>query len=90
MLRTLSIHKNEQLPEENPFSGILTAVAFAVRATVHTTTRATPTQIVFGKDAILNIRHQADWHFIKDRKEKLIKYNNTRENAKRLPYQYRV
>ena len=72
MLCTFNIHKNENLPEDNPFSGILMAVAFGVQATVHTTMRASPSQLVFGRDAILNIRHQADWAFIKDWKEKLI------------------
>ena len=40
MLRTFSIQSNTGLDEEDPWSGILAAVAFAVRATVHTTTQA--------------------------------------------------
>jgi hypothetical protein len=35
---------------DNPWDGILSAIAFAVRATVHTTTRATPSQLIFGRD----------------------------------------
>ena len=68
----------------------MTAVAFAVRATVNTTTQATPMQLVFGRDAILNIQHRADWKYIQDRKQKLIKINNQRENSKRRPYTYSV
>ena len=45
----------------------------------HTTLRATPTQLVFGRDAILNIRHKADWNYIKNQKQKLINKNNERE-----------
>ena len=48
------------------WKGILSAVGFAMRATVHTTTRATPMQLVFHRDAIHNIRFQADWKYIKE------------------------
>jgi len=61
-----------------------------VRSTVHTTTRATPTQLVFGRDALLNIGFEANWQYIKDRKQKRILQNNARENEKRVIYQYSV
>ena len=90
MIRTFKIHKNEELPEDDPFSGVLTTVAFAIRATVHTTTRVMPMQLVFGHNVILNIQHQADWHYVKERKERMIKINNQRENAKQIPHTYQV
>ena len=61
-----------------------------MRATVHTTTRATPMQLVFGQDALTNVQFQADWDYIKARKTKVILQNNQKENAKRLPYTYTV
>jgi hypothetical protein len=57
---------------------------------VHTTMRATPMQLVFGRDAIHNVRFQADWHYIKQRRQKVILQNNERENAKRVPHTYNV
>ena len=48
---------------------------------VHTTTRATPTQLVFGRDALLNIAFVADWHYIKEPKMRRIVQNNKCENA---------
>ncbi len=36
MLRTFEIHKEKEITEEN-LSGILSAIMFAMRATVHTT-----------------------------------------------------
>ena len=78
------------LTSRDKWEGVLSAVGFAVRATVHTTMRATPMQLVFGRDAILNIGFQADWEYIKDRRTKVILQNNRKENAKRLPYTYRV
>ena len=47
-------------------------------------------QLVFGRDAILNIQHTADWNRIKKRKQKLIKQNNIQENAKHIKYTYNI
>ena len=63
---------------------------FALRATVHTTTRFTPTQLVFGRDAILNTRHEANWKIIKERKQKLINRGNERENKNRMAHTYKI
>jgi hypothetical protein len=78
------------LDEDDPWSGILAATRFALRATYHTTLAATPMQLVCGRDAILNVQFAADWKLIKDRKQKLIKQNNVRENSKRVDYKYNV
>jgi hypothetical protein len=75
---------------DGDWSGVLSALGFAMRATVHTTSRATPAQLVFGRDAVLNVSFEADWQYIKARKQKLIKQNNQRENATRLPHDYNV
>jgi RNase H-like domain found in reverse transcriptase/Reverse transcriptase (RNA-dependent DNA polymerase)/Integrase zinc binding domain len=90
MIRTFSVADNPDIVENDPWTGILNAVAFAVRATVHTTSQATPMQLVFGRDAILNIPMQANWKHIEQRKQALIIANNRRENSKRIPHQYRV
>ena len=90
MIRTFRIHDNDSLDSDDPLSGILSAISFAVRATVHTTTQYTPMQLVFGRDAMLNIQVQANWHYIRKRKQKLIAINNKRENAKRLQHTYQI
>ena len=89
MLRTFSVH-NTPVDEDDPWSVILSAVAFGVRSTVSTTTRATPMQLVFGRDAILNITHKANWQYIQERKQKIIRMNNVRENATRRDHDYNV
>jgi hypothetical protein len=89
-IRSLQINNKEGLEKYGDWDGVLGAVAKGVRSTVHTTLQATPTQLVFGRDAILNIGFQADWEYIKQRKQKLIIQNNKRENAKRVPHQYNV
>ena len=89
MLRTFEIHKDEEINDEN-INGVLSAILFAMRATVHTTTHATPMQLVFGRDAIMNIQFRADWKYIKERKQKIIEKNNRRENQQRIPHTYKV
>ena len=63
---------------------------FATRATYHTTTRATPSQLVFGRDAITNIQFGADWNLIPQRKQEMIRRKNTTENSKRIDHDYHV
>jgi hypothetical protein len=89
MIRSCQVGQLE-LDEEDPWSGILAAVMFATRATYHTTTQATPAQLVFGRDAILNTKFEADWKYIRARKQQLIDQNNFNENKKRISHQYKV
>ena len=43
---------------------VLLSTIFAIRSTVHTTKQHTLSQLVFGKDAILNINQEANWQLI--------------------------
>ena len=91
LIHVQRIRDRDDLPDGNdPWKGTLSAVAFAMRATVHTTTQATPTQLVFNRDALHNVRFEADWKYIRERKQCLIQQNNKRENAKHQPYTYQV
>ena len=47
-------------------------------------------QLVFGRDAILNIKHVANWEQIRQRKKLRINHNNKRENMRRNNHQYKV
>ena len=78
------------LDDDNPWDGILSATMFALRATVHTTSQYTPAQLVFGRDSVLNVRHEANWKLIKERKQKLINRGNERENKNRVLHEYKV
>ena len=39
---------------------------------------------------MLNVKHTANWEYIRSRKQKLIDKNNRYENAKRKPHTYQV
>ena len=86
----IRVYDYDALDEEDPWSGPLSAAMFALRATYHTTLQASPTQLVFGRDAILNTKFVADWHLIRKRKQRIINENNQRENDKRLAHEYQA
>jgi hypothetical protein len=44
---------------------------------------------VFGRDTLLNIAFEADWQYIKERKQRRIVQNNCKENSKRIPHEYK-
>ena len=55
---------------------------------MHTATQATPTQLAFGQDALLNISFEANWQCIKKRKQHRIMQNNKAKNAARCEHIY--
>eukprot|EP00957_Ditylum_brightwellii_P094657 7208526-Ditylum_brightwellii.AAC.1 len=59
MMRVFEVPITE-IDEKDPWTGILSSVRFATIATVHTTRQITPMQLVFDKNAILNVKHEAD------------------------------
>ena len=77
IVRTFDV---SNIVNNDPWSGILAATMFAVCATYHTTLQASPMQLVFGRDATLNIKHVANWKHIRQRKQLRINHNNKREN----------
>ena len=89
MLRTFELEERE-LNEDEPWSEFLSSVAFAIRATYHTTLQATPAQLVFGRDMILPIVVQANWNRIKQKRQEEIDRNNVRENRDRIPHDYKI
>ena len=81
IVRTFEL-ENNYLDQDDPWKGILSTTAFAVRSTYHTTLKKTPGQLVFGRDTIFNIKHVANWVYIRQNKQKLINKNNKAENVK--------
>jgi hypothetical protein len=85
IIRTFEL-ENNYLDDNDPWKGIPSATDFAVRSTFHTTLQKNPGQLVFGRDIILNVKHEADWEYIRALKQNNIIKNNKAENAKRIPH----
>jgi hypothetical protein len=52
--------------------------------------KATPGQLVFGRDMVLPINFVADWAAIEQQRQKEITRNNRRENASRINHDYKL
>eukprot|EP00957_Ditylum_brightwellii_P071792 5457125-Ditylum_brightwellii.AAC.1 len=89
MMRSFEVH-DTNIDKKDPWTAILSAVRFATIVTVHTTMQSNPVQLVFGRDAILYVKHEANWKYIHERKEKLMKKNNENENKTRKLHYYQV
>ena len=74
----------------DPWSDILASIAFAVRCSHHSTLNATPGQLVFGRDMLLDIAYVPNYQNTWQRKQKRINYDNIRENSKRVSHDYQV
>ena len=90
-IRTFEVTKEDILNKgAAAYEPIVTATAYAIRSTYHTTLQATPGQLVFGRDMILPIQFKADWALITQRKQAEINRSNAKENKTRLAHQYQV
>jgi hypothetical protein len=69
---------------------LLPAVAFAIRGTFHTTLQATPCQLVFDQDLILDASFTANWSAIVACKVHQDQIDNARENQSRIAHSYAV
>jgi hypothetical protein len=69
---------------------ILASAAYAIRSTFHTTFKATPGKLVFGRDMLLPIKFMADWGTIEQQRQKEMGCNNKRENDSRISHDYKV
>ena len=61
---------------------------FAIPSKVHTTTQHTQLQLVFGRDAILNINQEANRQLTKQHKQALRNKGNQKENCQRQFHVY--
>jgi hypothetical protein len=59
-LRTAEIDGRE-MDEKDPWGPFSSSAAYAISSTFHTTLKATPGHLVFGRDMVLPIKCMADW-----------------------------
>jgi hypothetical protein len=80
LIKSFQLQDKPYNDPDDPWGGILVAIAFALRSTYHTTLQATPGQLIFGRDMVLNVQHLTDWTVIKARKQQIIHKNNRIQN----------
>jgi len=89
MIRTKDL-TNRIFDYIDPWGEILSSIAWAIRASYHSTLGATPAQLVFGRDMIFNLKAIVDWRTITARKQKQVIKDNIRENKGRIDHQYSI
>ena len=88
-LRALNLEEKDLHPQD-PFEEFLTAAAYAIRSSYHSTLGYSPAQLVFGRDMFMPVDCQVDWEQIREKKQQRIRANNVRENRKRIAHKYNV
>ena len=69
---------------------MLQSIAFALRATVSTTIKRSPGQIIFNQDMITRFKSDIDWKMITEQRKLVSIKSNTRENKSRIQHQYKI
>ena len=88
-IATFELNKQE-LPETNPFDSFIASASWAIRSSFHSVLRATPGQLVFGRDMLLDLKFKANWANICLRKQHMIDKGVLRENKGRIQHDYSV
>jgi hypothetical protein len=88
-LRTAEIDGRE-MDEKDPWLPFFASAAYLIRSTFHTILKATPGQLVFGREMVLPIKFMADWGSIEQQRQNEMGRNNRRQNASRISHDYKV
>jgi hypothetical protein len=68
VLRSFELEERD-LDPNNPWDDFFQACSGGIRSTYHTTSQASPGQLVFGRDMIHDVLFQANWGRIKNNKQ---------------------
>ena len=88
-LKSFQLQKKE-FDLQDPWTGFLADVAYAIRSTHHTSLNASPAELVFGRNMLLPIKYIANWEQITNNNQTKINKTNILENRRRIDYDYRV
>lgn len=81
-MRTKSINTQDE------WANFLNDTMFAMRASNHSMLKASPAQLAFGRDMLVDIAHETDWQAEHQRKVNQVRAHNARENQGRSVWTY--
>ena len=79
-----------ELPLASPFGSFAAAASWAIRSSYHSTLKATPGQLVFGSDMLLDAQLKAGWAGTKLRKQSLIGKGAAPGSRCRAQHDYKI
>ena len=68
MLRTYELDK-QVFDKNDPWTGFLSSIAWALRSTIHTTLNVTPAELVFGRDMIPPLQFKENWENMRAKRQ---------------------
>jgi hypothetical protein len=83
-LRTAEIDGRE-MDEKDPWGPFLASAAYAIHSTFHTKLKATPGQLVFGRDMVMPIKFMTDWGAIEQQGQMYIPQVRPAHKIPQLP-----
>ena len=87
-IRSMELHTKPC--DDVTINAVLQNVAYGLRATYHSSIAASPGQIVFGRDMVINSLYLANWKNLASRRETQIHSNNVAENKSRIFHDYHI
>ena len=89
MLRTAELDMADSVATSD-IDTFLTNASWAIRSTYHTVLKASPGAAIFGRDMLFDIPYIADWNKVGEHRQRQTDLNTTRENQKRVDFDYEV
>ena len=86
--RTIEEMINSQIQHTSNWTDLTQAVAFALRATYHTSLGSSPAQRVFKRDMIHDVAYETNWRLAHQRRIEQIRLANAKENKQRTTHTY--
>ena len=78
-----SFNMNElKLDPKDPFGKIIAQVAWAMQSTYHASLGATPGQLIFGRDMLIDMSCEPCWESLRLKQKNEINKSNVRENLR--------
>jgi hypothetical protein len=74
--------------DDTTINAVLQSVAYGLQSTYHSSLAASPGQLVFGCDMIINAVYLANWKDLHARRDIQICHNNSCENKSHIPHLY--
>ena len=89
MLRTENLDEKD-LDKYDPFGEICSNLCWAIRSSYHTTLKATPGQLIFGRDMVLDVEHISVLFSLRKQNQIKIDAADKRKNSKQVDYDWQV
>jgi hypothetical protein len=90
MMRTSELDMEDSVHPADNIDTFVDNAAWAIRSTYHTVLKASSGAAIFGRDMLFDIPFIADWKQIGEYRQSQTDRSNTRENNKRVDYNYKV